>query len=153
MNWTSDRTELLKKLWDDGLSASMIAAELGDTSRNSVIGKVRRLDLARRGSPANPGANSTRKPRKPKPSRDQHQPFRLAPALPPIPLIEAPPTIPDESARCSILDLEFSKCRWPVGDPSSPDFFFCGGKTIEGLPYCGYHSRIAYQPARERRAG
>ena len=24
-------------------------------------------------------------------------------------------------------------------------------KTIEGLPYCGFHSRIAYQPVSERR--
>jgi len=53
--------------------------------------------------------------------------------------------------RCSILELTEAKCHWPIGDPSSPDFFFCGGKTIEGLPYCGYHSRIAYQPAADRR--
>ena len=53
--------------------------------------------------------------------------------------------------RCTILELSESKCRWPIGDPSSPDFFFCGGKTIEGLPYCGHHSRIAYQPTADRR--
>jgi GcrA cell cycle regulator len=53
--------------------------------------------------------------------------------------------------RCSILELNESTCRWPIGDPSAVDFFFCGGKTIEGLPYCGFHSRIAYQPASERR--
>jgi GcrA cell cycle regulator len=53
--------------------------------------------------------------------------------------------------RCSILELNDAKCHWPIGDPSSAEFFFCGGKTIEGLPYCGYHSRIAYQPAADRR--
>jgi GcrA cell cycle regulator len=47
--------------------------------------------------------------------------------------------------------LNDSKCHWPIGDPSSAEFFFCGGRTIEGLPYCGYHSRIAYQPAADRR--
>jgi len=36
-------------------------------------------------------------------------------------------------------------CRWPVGDPRSPDFRFCGGETFEGLPYCLHHARIAYQ--------
>ena len=46
MNWTDDRVELLKKLWNDGLSASQIAAELGGISRNSVIGKVHRLGLS-----------------------------------------------------------------------------------------------------------
>jgi GcrA cell cycle regulator len=53
--------------------------------------------------------------------------------------------------RCSILELTESKCKWPIGDPSSVDFFFCGGKTVEGLPYCGHHSRVAYQPAADRR--
>ncbi|HET6889396.1 MAG TPA: GcrA family cell cycle regulator, partial [Candidatus Udaeobacter sp.] len=36
-------------------------------------------------------------------------------------------------------------------DPGSTEFFFCGGNTIAGLPYCAYHSRVAYQPASDRR--
>ena len=28
---------------------------------------------------------------------------------------------------------------------------FCGGRAVAGLPYCGHHCRIAYQPAAERR--
>ena len=47
-----------------------------------------------------------------------------------------------------LLDLER---RWPIGDPGSADFFFCGGQTVSGLPYCAYHSRVAYQPANQRR--
>jgi GcrA cell cycle regulator len=38
-----------------------------------------------------------------------------------------------------------------VGDPGSPEFFFCGGQSIAGLPYCAHHSRVAYQPANARR--
>jgi len=53
--------------------------------------------------------------------------------------------------RCSILELSEDKCHWPIGDPGHADFFFCGGKSIIGLPYCAYHARIAYQPANERR--
>jgi len=30
---------------------------------------------------------------------------------------------------------------------SSSEFFFCGGKALTSLPYCAYHSRVAYQPA------
>lgn len=37
--------ELVKKLWADGLSASQIAAQIPGTSRNSIIGRVRRLKL------------------------------------------------------------------------------------------------------------
>src|SRR6202044_1276965 len=55
------------------------------------------------------------------------------------------------SQRLSLLELNEATCHWPVGDPSSPDFFFCGGKALQSLPYCAHHSRIAYQPASDRR--
>ena len=60
--WTDERVEQLKKLWSDGLSASQIAAELGNVTRNAVIGKVHRLGLSGRAkSAAQPAAprNST----------------------------------------------------------------------------------------------
>ncbi|MBV9260712.1 MAG: GcrA cell cycle regulator, partial [Pseudolabrys sp.] len=53
--------------------------------------------------------------------------------------------------RKTLLQLNDATCRWPVGDPGSTDFFFCGGTSNEGSPYCTYHSRVAYQPASERR--
>jgi GcrA cell cycle regulator len=53
MSWTEERVELLKKLWMEGLSASQIAAVLGDgVTRNAVIGKVHRLKLSGRAKPA-----------------------------------------------------------------------------------------------------
>jgi GcrA cell cycle regulator len=55
------------------------------------------------------------------------------------------------SQRLSLLELNDATCHWPVGDPSSPEFFFCGGKALTSLPYCAYHSRVAYQPAGDRR--
>ena len=48
VSWTDERVELLKKLWSDGLSASQIATELGNVTRNAVIGKVHRLGLSGR---------------------------------------------------------------------------------------------------------
>ena len=45
MAWTDDRVEILTKLWGEGLSASQIARELGDVTRNAVIGKVHRLGI------------------------------------------------------------------------------------------------------------
>ena len=53
--------------------------------------------------------------------------------------------------RRTILELNDQTCHWPVGDPGSADFFFCGGNTLDGLPYCAHHSRVAYQPASDRR--
>ena len=55
------------------------------------------------------------------------------------------------SQRRTLLELTEDTCHWPVGDPGNPEFFFCGGKSISGLPYCAHHSRIAYQPASDRR--
>jgi GcrA cell cycle regulator len=160
MNWTDDRVDLLKKLWSDGLSASQIAGELGGISRNSVIGKVHRLGLSGR---AKSPSSSVPRQRKPRPHAHmirisrasvrgntalaQMHAFEID-AEPEPALIE---NIIPIAQRCSILELNDSKCRWPVGDPSSADFFFCGGKTMEGLPYCGGHSRLAYQPAADRR--
>ena len=55
------------------------------------------------------------------------------------------------SQRLSLLELNEATCHWPIGDPSSAEFFFCGGKALVSLPYCAHHSRIAYQPASDRR--
>ena len=45
LTWSDDRVEQLKKLWEGGLSASQIAAELGNVTRNAVIGKAQPVDL------------------------------------------------------------------------------------------------------------
>jgi GcrA cell cycle regulator len=55
------------------------------------------------------------------------------------------------SERVTIMDLREYMCRWPMGDPTTPEFRFCGARSSTGMPYCAYHSRIAYQPAADRR--
>lgn len=56
----------------------------------------------------------------------------------------------DPSARtsraCSLLELTEDTCRWPVGDPGEPGFFFCGQSPLKGAPYCGPHCRKAFRP-------
>jgi GcrA cell cycle regulator len=57
MSWTDERVELLKRLWNQGLSASQIAGELaGGVTRNAVIGKVHRLGLSGRAKSTAPAA-------------------------------------------------------------------------------------------------
>ena len=41
-------------------------------------------------------------------------------------------------------------CRWPVGDPTSEDFVYCGVQTAKGRPYCAGHCRMAYKPPSAR---
>ena len=48
MAWSDERVAILKKMWLDGNSASEIAKELGNITRNAVIGKVHRLGLSNR---------------------------------------------------------------------------------------------------------
>jgi GcrA cell cycle regulator len=55
MSWTEERIDRLKKMWQDGATASQIADELGGVSRNAVIGKAHRLGLEARPSPVKPG--------------------------------------------------------------------------------------------------
>jgi GcrA cell cycle regulator len=159
LTWSDDRVEQLKKLWEAGLSASQIAAELGNVTRNAVIGKVHRLGLSGRAkSPA------TAAPRQRKAVRPAQQMMRVArpvsrgnTALAHVfeVEVETDPVTFDNvvpmSQRRSLLELNEATCHWPVGDPSSADFFFCGGKALSGLPYCAQHSRVAYQPASDRR--
>src|SRR6187549_3642290 len=61
LTWSDDRVEQLKKLWEAGLSASQIAAELGNVSRNAVIGKVHRLGLSGRAKSLSSAAPPQRK--------------------------------------------------------------------------------------------
>jgi GcrA cell cycle regulator len=157
MSWTDERIELLKKLWGDGLSASQIAAELGGITRNAVIGKVHRLGLSGR---AKSPSSATPRPRRARPSnmlRVSRPSMRGNTALAYAYDVESEPepevieNIIPIGQRRTLLQLNEDTCRWPIGDPSSPEFFFCGGKPSTGVPYCGYHSRIAYQPAADRR--
>jgi GcrA cell cycle regulator len=158
MSWTDERVELLKKLWSDGLSASQIAAELGGITRNAVIGKVHRLGLSGRAKSASSSAPRQRKTRSSSHLlRMTRASVRGNTALAHAYEIEAEATpemmenIIPIGQRRTILELTEQTCRWPIGDPGSTEFFFCGGNTIGGLPYCAYHSRVAYQPAGDRR--
>src|SRR6266436_6301104 len=63
LTWSDDRVEQLKKLWESGLSASQIAAELGSVTRNAVIGKVHRLGLSGRAKSPSSAAPRQRKAR------------------------------------------------------------------------------------------
>ncbi len=144
LTWSDDRVEQLKKLWEAGLSASQIAAELGNVTRNAVIGKVHRLGLSGRAKSPSSAAPRQRKARPAQHMMRVSRPVSrgntaLAHAFEPM------------SQRLSLLELNEATCHWPVGDPSSPEFFFCGGKALSSLPYCAHHSRIAYQPASDRR--
>ena len=161
MNWTDERVEMLKKLWADGLSASQIAAQLGGVSRNAVIGKVHRLGLAGR---AKSTRTTTQRPRaKPRPAKPTtrvpqfsgNAALRMEPEAAPQPVVAPRPVLEEiiipEEERATILDLNEHRCKWPVGDPTREDFYFCGRHSGPGGPYCEHHAKVAFQPSSDRR--
>ncbi len=162
MSWNDERVELLKKLWNDGLSASQIAGELGGVTRNAVIGKVHRLGLSGRAK-----TQSAAQPRVKKATAVRSAPRTVAVtqvrgnvALAPQTMVAMETEVelqPREdvvvpmSRRVQIMELREGMCKWPIGDPMTVEFVYCGADCTFGTPYCTYHSTIAYQPAVERR--
>ena len=145
MGWTDERVTTLKKLWLEGLSASQIAKQLGGVTRNAVIGKVHRLGLSGRAAPSQP-ARPVFKPQRPaRPVAAAPQPVRRPLSnmpTPPEPMIRRV----EEPGSATVLTLGAHMCKWPIGDPSSDNFTFCGRRSDDGTPYCLEHARIAYQP-------
>jgi len=146
MGWTDERVELLKKLWLDGLSASQIAKQLGGVTRNAVIGKVHRLGLSGRAAPSQPARPTFKAPRAPRPAHVP-APRRVEAPQPPAP----PPVFyVEEPGSATVLTLGAHMCKWPIGDPATDNFTFCGRRAGEG-PYCVEHARLAYQPQQARK--
>jgi GcrA cell cycle regulator len=180
MGWTEERVELLKKLWLEGLSASQIAGILSEgVTRNAVIGKVHRLKLTGRAKPASSAPRARTAPRSPgirrvspgigrsssgiasmmKSRSMSAAPMHGATALKISEEFEteayvAPQVqelfIPVEQ-RLTLLQLNEHTCKWPIGDPLTPDFYFCGNGSEEGKPYCEFHSRRAYHQLEKKK--
>src|SRR5947208_9054221 len=148
MGWTEERVAILKKLWLEGLSASQIAKQLGGVTRNAVIGKVHRLGLSGRATPSQPPRPVYKTPRAPRPASTSNlAPRRIAPSLPepqPVYYVEEP-------GSATVLTLGAHMCKWPIGDPATDSFTFCGRRSASEGPYCVEHARVAYQPPQAKK--
>ncbi|THD45774.1 MAG: GcrA cell cycle regulator [Bradyrhizobium sp.] len=167
MSWTDERVELLRQLWLDGRSASQISAQLGHgVTRNAVIGKVHRLGLAGRAKA--PAASTPRAtPQRSAPRSNGgggggggvRTVVRGANALAMVtePALDTRPVFREEdvvvpmSLRVTIVELKEAMCRWPLGDPTTAEFRYCGSPSGGAGPYCVHHGKLAYQPLQDRR--
>lgn len=149
MGWTEERVSLLRKLWAEGLSASQIAKQLGGVTRNAVIGKVHRLGLAGRATPSRPAKRPVRaaRPRIIGPTAPR---LRPASATPTVVIPDLEPLKFEDGKTASVLTLNESMCKFPIGDPNDADFAFCGRGAVSG-PYCQDHARLAYQPSQAKK--
>lgn len=177
MSWTDERVETLKRMWGDGASASTIAKALGGVTRNAVIGKVHRLGLSNRVAGAAEGAGAPEPETvaaevlaeaRPIPATHSAEPVatplrgRIIPAGQPLPPQPSANEISAEAlaevrevekgaARLPLMELTERTCKWPIGDPATEDFWFCGLPTQPGKPYCEAHVSVAFQPMSSRR--
>ena len=178
MSWTDERVELLTKMWGEGQSASQIAKELGGVTRNAVIGKVHRLGLSNRATTtakpeakvksaskeevksAAPSEAAIKEPEAKAPiSTARRQIIPAGQPLPPQPSAnEISPEalakvseVEKKSKKISLMELTERTCKWPIGDPATSDFWFCGLPTQTGKPYCEAHVGVAFQPLSTRR--
>ncbi len=197
MSWSEERVEVLKKMWLEGKSASEIAKELGDITRNAVIGKVHRLGLSNRETKSTkPQSNSSGvkqvqkrgRPRKDKnivegqkSSKDTRRgklnlsvglssnktDRKASPNETSIitesnnlglvsdlseETLKSLQEIENKSKKISLMELTERTCKWPIGDPATEKFWFCGHESEPGKPYCKTHISIAFQQVTQRRS-
>ncbi|MCK8783218.1 GcrA cell cycle regulator [Roseomonas sp. NAR14] len=175
MDWTAEAIERLRALWAEGHSTAEIGRRMG-VSKNAVVGKAHRLNLPPRPSPihregsAEPGVEGVPARRLPAPrSTAPRAPAQAAaeapraavppppePAAPaPAPMPAAAPARPAAAAPAAVVRpfqrLGARTCCWPLGEPGTPEFRFCGSEAIAGKPYCATHASLAYVKARDRR--
>lgn len=159
MNWNDETIARLRQFWTEGHSTAEIGRRMG-ISKNAVVGKAHRLDLAARPSPIRravvdatmPRASAPRRmtgPTLPSLASVQAPAPRAAPQVsePPARPIAAPPglrAVATRSARCI-------PCCWPIGEPGTKAFRFCDADATAGKPYCAEHAQIAYVRVRDRR--
>jgi GcrA cell cycle regulator len=158
-SWSSEQKELLRKLWEEGMSAARIAAKLSETgperTKNAVVSQVHRMQLVGRPSPIKLDG-----PRPPRPPR----PVKTLPPLPPPPepaVAVAPPAPPPRApvvatavVRAPLAPSSAHRaCQWPMNN--APPWVFCGAPREAGrrLPYCAEHYQRAVQPPRDRSGG
>jgi GcrA cell cycle regulator len=158
--WTTDRIRLLRRRWRQGARVREIAAELGHgMTRNAVISKIHRLGISALspygGAPGRRFAANTRSADRPVRAPRVAWWFRKGP--PPAWVVDAKPHVETLGAdariprrqRRSLFELSDDTCRWPVGDPRSSRFFFCGAQPLRNKPYCADHRARAYRRLRD----
>jgi GcrA cell cycle regulator len=152
MTWNADTDLILKTLHAEGYSASKIAEKLPGKTRNAVIGRLHRLGLRRKFPMKNESALSlSRRIAEGKASPRKTlwgtttSPSTVAKHVAEAtkPFLEAPT---DDTATRTLATLERGECRWPIGDPKSPTFGYCGCKALPNQTYCDIHHKRAYAP-------
>jgi len=136
MLWTAEAVEDLKRLALEGRSASAIAAAVGAASRNAVIGKANRIGIKLNGDGRAALVGKTR-------AGARRARWAATSSKPGATFGEAEV---GEMQRVRFEEIREFACRWPLGDPRTGEFAYCGLTPARGQSYCAGHCRMAYRP-------
>jgi GcrA cell cycle regulator len=150
MEWNEETIARIQALWAEGLSTAEIGRRMGIT-KNAVVGKAHRLNLPARPSPIRrvPGEKSARRAsikRTVGPTL-----ATLASSARPVPAPSRQPVVLRQVPSQPRPAGRVSACCWPLGEPGTKDFRFCGDPTVPAKPYCEEHAALAYVRVRDRR--
>lgn len=173
-SWDNGILKKLKALVGRGLSTAEIGKKLG-ISKNAVVGKLHRLgwnaaanDAPNKSAVGKKSVSESKKivPKKPviKVTKPANRPTKVSPKKVEK-MAKAQSVTPEKPKRISVrgttkesavhqrmvqhalemANLKPNQCRWPIGDPDSEGFHFCGQPVFVGKPYCYEHCKQAYQ--------
>ena len=172
MAWTDERIKQLRQLWSEGQSASKIAEKLGGVTRNAVIGKIHRLGLSNRSENSEKKIITKKRGRPAKVKNtdnfqkqvdnSKNKDFSQINSdkfddlhvdglegdknmLPEATLANIA-ELEENAKKLNLMELTERTCKWPIGDPATENFWFCGHPSEQGKPYCSTHVSIAFQP-------
>ena len=181
MAWTDERIKQLRQLWSEGQSASKIAEKLGGVTRNAVIGKIHRLGLSNRSENSEKPIITKKRGRPAKVKNtdnfqkqiDDKKNIKFSQInsdkfddlhvdglgndknILTDSTLESIAELEENAKKLNLMELTERTCKWPIGDPATENFWFCGHPSAQGKPYCSTHVSIAFQPIslkRERKA-
>jgi hypothetical protein len=162
--WDEAAIERLRVLWFGGFSASECGMQMG-CSRNSIIGKIRRLGwhhYLRQQRPAASKALRLRGPTLPPEEPLPEPALRVRKPPGPVPKPKRVRLLKERLAimgqllakpdppigAWTLMDLRFGVCKWPEGDRSP--YRYCGDKALETSSYCAAHHKRAHQGPQHR---
>lgn len=153
-DWTEERISQLTAMIEvEGLSDSQAARRLGTTDK-TVNGKVYRLQLKRVRGSGRTKSEAVTTHRRARPSR--RGPARIAREACAAVVILIPPRAPEpkldpHGERYTTETISHQTCKWPLGDPGTEDFHFCGHAPRTNDPYCEFHAKLASTPSGPRK--
>ena len=140
-------------MWQEGETAQAISNVIGK-SRNAVIGKMNRMGVKRietnseirtdtgatTESSVSKGAESKQASTEQEQTEAENDDSYDDELIDPSKIYEI-----NNEPRLSLMYLTNRTCRWPIGDPSTKNFWFCGKQSVIDKPYCTEHSELAFQ--------